>query len=1123
MQTARCSAGEFLPSQPSCRGGANRVFRRQGRFRLSAVVAVRWHSDAAVSTQKDSRSNEAGPGQAADAQPDDEWAKLLAAAEAEESQKAKYRASVQPRPPRLGPQPPKREDGHPQPTSGNAQTPVKMTAPPEGQPLPEGLPTGFRDMSLEEQEEELWILSEEGRLGTEWELEDPGKHRYANDWPPYSPSKVIGMLQRSQNRTWTPREYRLACAIASNRSLRPSIMTAQAMLRRRALLARRKGINTEVEPYLGGTEEWKSRLGQLAAQTGITEGDLKQWAWILVAPQRGDLQLRRFLMSNCRKPLFLLWILLARDKKIEEPATLMGVLRYIKDNYILQERPQEELDNPKYQGQGRSMTWWHFVILLYRLVLHARETWPAAMPLIARLAADYITTLPTGMAGRKLTGLQARSLVFNKALRYVGWPACIRPLEHMEHNWAAQRHLLRLATSIDPPLMMDLNSYRSIRTVLIGLSKSRVEARNAERAAKTWPPYRRALDGIDERRNPEDDLSRSVKTGLLARESGYNDDIVDRALSVLGGSGPGGSPTIQTRSLRPPMYSGARASRNIFSEWAARVKATRTAREAWIMFENPPYPGLKPTTQVYAEMFKKVFAKPVTDSPMIRPGDVKEVFPEYDGNLSEFEIARLTPPRPEELYDLMRRRDNLQPAGECLVVLLENSRSRTEALRYLLHSPFANCIEALKNAGSWVNQPPKQTFSVMRQLAEMPVAVFNAWIVMLCRIHARSPRGVSIVGGLDPVADYELGTMPALEQRTRQVARGASILEAIELTTAFHSNNPGFGCHDRKPWHTIMEALAGRKMLYSPLGAAFNALKTLTWFMHVYEKTTALLGIDPISFETLCLMIRKTLKLSTFARNMDGELTLRELIVGSPHIERLLVRAHRLALKAFENLTVALPTNAEGDGVAEEEDEDDWSRRRMIRYNVSGRPLYRYMMALGCCGNEKEMVRLMDWILDGWELEHIRERAKTPTDLHYEYLIRTFAYFIEMGEKLVDPAELDRLRNRLERLVSEHGCTWFWPDEDWRAQAGAASEAEADLLLVERWRHLRNMVLCGDPARDLAKPLAELVRNMPGVFKRKDAPPELVSMAMQKAPTFKPPPTGLIDETTESHAQVSCG
>lgn len=942
------------------------------------------------------------------------------------------------------------------------------------------LPTGFHDMTFEEQQEELWVVYAESRLGREWEMPDSGKHRpYTNDYPPYSPPKVLGMLHRWRFKPWTEHEWRLARAIAGNRSLRLPVMATQAWLRRHVLLARRRGVPLKIERYMSDTEEWKGQLDELERQTGITEADIKQWLWILY-PVSGDVKLQRFIRSNCRKPLFLLTLLLAKDKTIQEPATFVALLQYIKENYVFAERPPDEASHPAYQGQGRSMTWWHYLVFLYRLVWHCREGWPAAMPLLSRLTADYIGTMRLDGGGRAMTAYQARSLVLNKALQYFSWPARVRPLDHMEHNWAAQRHLLRLAAAADPPLVMDQNGYRSVRKVLIALSKTKAEAKNADRSNKTWPPYRRTFDGVDERRHPEDDLSRSAKAGILVREAGYDDDIVDRALNALGGSTFGEAPTIQTRSLAPPFFSGSQASQNIYAEWAAQVKATRNAREAWMVFENPPEPNIRPDVLVYAEMFEKLFARPVSGSPAIRPGDAKEVFPVYDGSLSEFEIARLTPPSPEELYDMMVQQDKIKPSRVCLAVLVWNAPSKMAALRYLSDSPYEPFIKALRERVSWEDGESLKT------LSRIPVAVFNAWIAMLCRLHARNPRDENIVGdnlsegensnpskGSSNKDGFEASPLTVSNGHPgRGVSQGGSILEAIELATAFQARNPKSAHHDAQPWHTIMQALAGTKILYSRLGAAYNVLETLLTFLKIYQRTTSSKGLDPVAFEALCLIIRKTLRLAAF-QETEGKVVAREWIGGSSEVENAVLVARRYALKGFRDLTTAVPDHPDG-----RSKNDDESLAGIPRYNVLGRPLYRYMMALGSCGDQKEMVRVMDWILDGWDRDYIREEAKAPHDIKYHYMMRTFAYFVEVGSHVVEPEEMERLERRVEELRQTRDCTWFWPTGTWAQARDEIPEADTDRALLARWPRLRQLVSFGEPDLASVESLSELKRKM---------------------------------------------
>jgi DNA (cytosine-5)-methyltransferase 1 len=953
------------------------------------------------------------------------------------------------------------------------------------------LPTGFLEMTEMEQQEELWIARAEEQLGREWLLPDTGKHRrYGKDFTPYSPSKVLGMLHRWRHRAWTPDQWQLARAIAGNKSLRLPVLAAQAFLRRHTLLARRRDVDLKMERYLGATEDWKGRLAQLENETGISEADIKQWLWIL-SPVSGDIKLQRFFQSKCRKPLFLLQILLAKDKKIQEPATFLALVRYIKENYILAERPQDELDHPAYKSQGPAMTWHHYMGFLYRLVWHCREGWPAAMPLLARLTADFLVTIRLDSGARAMTGPQARALVLNKSLQYFSWPARVRPIDHMEHNWAAQRHMLRLAASTEPPLVMDQNGYRAVRAVLIALQKTKGEAKNADRAAKTWPPYRRTLDGIDERRDPEDDLSRSAKAGMLVRAAGYNDDIVDRALSALGGSMFGQSPTIQTRSLPPPFFSGSRSSHNIYLEWAAQLKATRNAREAWVVFENPPQPNLRPDLAVYGEMFEKLYARPITESPAIRPGDAKEVFPIHDGNLSEFEIARLTPPSPEELYDMMLQ-DKLKPTRKCLVVLVKNAPSKMAALRYLNDSPYYASVGALKVP---VSKADKKS---LVELSKLPLSVFNAWITMLCRLHTRAPREETVVD--DPAEKTDGAKVVAAgsnsnvahQDMPREVSQAGSIQEAISLTTAFHRHNTKAASNDRHPWHTIMEALAGRKVLYSRMGAEYNLLETLMTFLKVFERTTTSQGVDPRSFEALCVMIRKALKLTTFEQAEEGKMVPRAHIAGTALLDKLLFKAHRYAVKTFAAITAPVPTEIGGvepEGGAG--DAGDGVTPGMLRFNVVGRPVYRYMLALACCGDHAEMVRVMDWLLDGWDQEYIREEAKTAHNLDYHYTMRTIAYFAEMGKKLVEPAEMDRLRERLHDMRWDTGCTWFWPKEGWQEER-MLPELETDLVMVDLWPQLRQMVNSVNPDLASVESLSDLRSELPLEFAEQEQEQELV-------------------------------
>ncbi|KAK3990892.1 hypothetical protein QBC44DRAFT_349555 [Cladorrhinum sp. PSN332] len=876
----------------------------------------------------------------------------------------------------------------------------------------------WHQMTPEEQSRERWIHKNKDLLSMDWGQDvDRGEcTTYHSDNTPYSPTKVLATLLRIKPQNWKPRHWRLARLIAANRSLRYPIMAVQLLLRRNAMLACQQGKLWTIERYLDDTNSWNARLEEFRLASGVTEDDMINWFWIF-SSESSDTMVERFFSSNCRKPLFLVHMLVAKDKALHKPETFMSIINYVHENYVLRDRPESEDGGYYAQPLARDMTWWHFALMIHRLVWHARDSWPTAIPALARLTADYIRTIPNQVNGSSMSGTEIRCLLFNKAMQYFSWPARIQPLAHMEYNWEAQKHLLAIAPEFEPALVLTHNSYRAIRSVLLGLPKSQAEAKNSDRSAKTWPPFRQTVDGIDERRDPVDDLSRSAKAGLLAREAGYPDAALDKALSALGGSTFGHSPTIQTRSLAQPRWSGKLASLNWYTEWSMRVRATKNPREAWMAFERPPFPNLKPDIQVYAEMFDKLRAAQVTESSTVRPGDSKEVFPVFNGNLTAFAIARLTPPKPDELYDLMLN-DGIRPTGHCLEILIKMAPKKGQALRLLYDSPWNQFVEPLRNWKKW--KEPK----TMMLLRRLPLGILNAWIYMLCNVqktYAAHWKGPS---------QHDQGRQHQEPQHDKDFsspipeARPSTIAEAIELAYRFQYYNLKAAKHDRKPWHTILKFLAKDKVLYNSYMAdsGDNIETTLVAFMQIYEQAVSTQGNDSVFFMSLCVMIRKILTWATI-RHRDGAYEERKKLLAQPLVESLIGLAHKYAVNSFDEL--AMPMSRAGEAGGERE----LHPKAAMRYNIAGGAAYRYMLAMGCCGNTHEMVKLMDWILDGWNSDYVTEGVKTPLHVGYAYVVRTFTYFVQMSPHLgVPEEEVMRLRERVEGLIENYDCTWFWPE-----------------------------------------------------------------------------------------------
>ncbi|KAK3384999.1 hypothetical protein B0H63DRAFT_394675 [Podospora didyma] len=758
----------------------------------------------------------------------------------------------------------------------------------------------------------------------------------------------------------------------------------------------------QVEEFLADEAGWQKRLRKLAA-SGITEGDVELWINILSAKDTRTM-VERFTASEALKPVFILQMIIRKDKDMRDTGSFVNLVAHIK-KYYMRHRLQE--------GRSQShfnLTVDHFRVLVRRLISQCLQWWPAGLVSVAQLAVSYIETISPDDEP------EARSILFNDALDCLSWPAFARPFESMRYNWEAQAVLLSLSSRANPPIIISHQGFQAIRKVLVALRKSIPEVQVAVRRAKTWPPYRQVWDGMDERRNPEDDLSRSAQAGVLMRESGYSSDNLDAALTTLGGGFPGaGSPSIQTRAaLKPHDYA-------IYVPWAARVRATRNAREAWMEFQKPPLPDLAPNSTVYYEMFSKLFARPVHDSTQILPGDCMEVFPEYNINLSQYEVARLAPPAPSELYDKMMAQ-GIKPDGRCLSLLLRNTKSVREACSFLEHSHYKfarRFLEDVLDYNTPINSQDDPTRNTI--LRRLPMSVFNGWISMLCNTH--SP--------------------PIWRNRTVR-HKHCQIQRAIRLTSLYQEAHPKICRLDKSSWYIILHFLAGTRVMYSKKGEHRNYLLTFKVFLDIMEKVVAAKGLDPVILGLLCSVVRKSLRFATFSNTNEGVPVRRKPnLTESDEFVGHLSSAYRYIVNYLNEALTTYPL--ENGSLA-------------LQHKLTAHDIHRYMITLGALGKAKGMVWLMDWILGAWDEPHMLEDAKLPHELGHGWICRTFVYFSQLGRQMVDPDEMQRLHDRWTLLVSEKSCTWDWP-----ASVYSHELAAVDQTIALQWSHYVNEIALDEP------------------------------------------------------------
>ncbi|KUI72321.1 hypothetical protein VM1G_07705 [Cytospora mali] len=797
----------------------------------------------------------------------------------------------------------------------------------------------------------------------------------------FPPTDLLVQRLRNRDESLTWHAWEMTRLVARSQSPRLPVITHQFDLKQQDA-----AIETNVLKFLRAPARWRTRLLAMTSK-GVDEDDLDHWIWILEAEDT-DAKVERFLSSDRQKPIFILMAILRSDEQITKGSSLIGLYDYIARTFCVPSAsfrqecskiaPRRTLDN------AFNMTPMHFRFLLKRLMYHCLRVWPSSIVIIARLVISYLRVIPDNPRPNKAyrrTGYADQCIVFNYALRTFRRTASISPLSNYRFNWKAQRILLSFSAGLPRPFIIDNLSYRAIRMVLLGLRKSQAEKQTAVRHSKTWPPYRRQLDGTDERRDTEDWLSRSVKAGILKRQQGYADDAVDVALDTLGGARLDETISIQTRSGAPRLWSGDRRSLSVFSTWAANVKATKNAFEAWQLFQEPPSPGMKPNFQVYAEMFSKLFAVEIDYISSILPGDAKEVYPPHHINLTEFERERLRPLSVDELYERMLR-DGNRPVKHCLALLVRNAASVDEAAVYLRDSPLD------KSAIADLTTSLSPTYDKLEQI---PLKIFHAYIGLLCSSQGRR-RWVH-----DP-------------NQPQHIPQPEVLQKYDFLKRAIHLVCVRSGPRKRSapaPWHTVMQSLAHNQLVLRPwCSQAEDDIATLKMMLTLFDAYKISEGLHPTPFDCL---VRCTWK----AVREDG-------VSSGParSAKYQIATAHEILKSTFRELTapVQAPSNSALD-----------SPPPPLYHELSAAHVLKYLETMASLGDINEGVYVVDWVLSSWDRDSaILEHARDPGHKQWSMLREAFVCFRAFAEGSVSEQVMRSFEKRFEKLKSR-GSTWSWP------------------------------------------------------------------------------------------------
>ncbi|KAF5535984.1 prefoldin subunit [Fusarium mexicanum] len=803
--------------------------------------------------------------------------------------------------------------------------------------------------------------------------------------------------------------------IAAIRTVRLPVVVIQMHLRHRVEADPEN--NRDLAQALPNKSEWEALIKTLE-YSGNTKERLNEYMSILFA-KTDEERCRLFLADMSPKPVFMLNYLLRLGSGINKISTLDHLLEYVQERL----RATTEKARKMSWGRGRAssqmerFTTEDFMIIMERLAFHCRRIEARRLIVLADIMAEFIFNCEIGSAEQTYW---MRCKYFNAGLTAIARNSGSGP-QHSSvpyaYVWEAQRTLLRMSGSLPEALLVDRNAFRAIRTVLSGMPKNRDEIHNATRYSKSWPPYLRPADGMDEAMEAEESWSRVVRAGMMMQEAGFSKQETDSALDILLGLTPSGTPAIQQQVKVDPEQD--------LSAWQASIIATRNAHEAWKQFCQPPKAGMAPGLPEYAAMFRRSFARDADPEKGTLPGDNSLSHPtNEDMNLTELEKLRQQPPTPQELYEMMKC-DGLLPDEHILHILVANAQSLQEAHRYLRDGSTQHHNYALLLV-------PEPTADMLKAI---PLPLFSAYVDMLSKtVH---PKGSNLIRAIrlaelrvgrrnqnwlphvwapimKNVGQHHYGLKLTLEAQLRLIIHLVDRIDAVQGMTLFLFNR--FVRTLRKILRRELQVLASA---VEANNTNFNLLGAL--YCKSAEEDGANIEIDTETRSSSAL-----------------------------HLFRVLISR----MKGFYHALVAEEQERQRPEAEETTDLSFVDMMRSRRDPVLAPSAHDLMQSLAFAGEYNEMAQLTIWLMTEWgplqsQEDEVINMEELPHDVDMLETLCAYRAFAE-------PMLTDEVRNRV-RDVRFHIGIWQWPGEQMvrsYIQANAVHGHE-ELSRILKWSRIR--------------------------------------------------------------------
>ncbi|EFE37603.1 conserved hypothetical protein, partial [Trichophyton verrucosum HKI 0517] len=546
------------------------------------------------------------------------------------------------------------------------------------------------------------------------------------------------------------------------------------------------------------------------SKRGYSAGDVMAWAWVLATPDAYLAAMRYHkLVEEAAVPVFVLMFLLRRVD-IDEPSfkLLLEQCRRLLNSMVQDDLPPTSKDSepiPARNIKGDSAL---AMTILVRLTNLARNVAPRALVNIAEMFTSSFAHLTSMKDLDKLGPKKARRVteLYNKFIqRLAGW-CRVEPYHSAKLQQKAVFHVLREMETYNPPLPVNKASYQAITQILLASKMTKAERQWDSFKAVSWPPWKEDRLGIDAEKT-EGSKSKAMESMAHMQQAGYRFDEWDRAASVVAGWDTDGTPTIQKRTRLPDpswQFSEENQSPSEPLVWAARIRATRTLREAWACYVSSQQQNVRLTEQIIHEIVEKLIASERTRGQINRleqfgsqastftPSDGgKEVHPEPTSPRDLIYVPSEPPSLPEFLQQTFSQ--DFPLPDKVLVLILRHTSSLKQGLDYINHSSLSKGqIYALFSPSS---QQGKERLEALSSIHD---ATFSAVIRFLCRCasHSTVNRIVDRIEALNAMFPIILPRYSDLEPN-----QGRALAHAVFL---MEQRRPRY----MSAWHNLLKAVA---------------------------------------------------------------------------------------------------------------------------------------------------------------------------------------------------------------------------------------------------------------------------------------------------------------------------